>query len=142
MYVKGKVYSRFSPYLLSKPCSDAERAVAIQAEKDTRPYVPKKTGRLVSSAKVVGKIVIYPGPYAGPLYRGQLVVDPKTKIAGYPIGNGEFRSKKGTKKVLSARKMHFKNGGAKWFDESKKDNIGKWLNVAIKEIRHGANVKS
>lgn len=142
MYVKGKVYGRFSPYLLSKPCSAAERAVAIQAERDTRPYVPRKTGKLVTSAKVLGKIVVYPGPYAGVLYRGHLVVDPKTRAAGFPIGNGEFRSRKNAKKVLSARKMHFQHGTAEWFAESKRANIGKWRTVAVKEITHGANIKS
>ena len=135
MIVRGRMVCRFNEYLLDKPCRETEHVLAVQAEKDTRPFVPRRTGGLVTRTEVEGNRITYRGPGVRALYFGRKVVDPDMKIVGFPIGNGEFRSRKGVKKVRSATKKYtYTSGGAFWFAESKKANIGKWAALARKEI--------
>ena len=135
MIVRGRMVCRFNQYLLDKPCRETEHALAVQAEKDTRPFVPKRTGGLVARTEVEGNRIVYRGPGVRALYFGRKVVDPNLRIVGFPIGNGEFRSFKGVKKVRAAAKKYtYTSGGAFWFAESKKANIGKWAEFARKEI--------
>ena len=134
MIIKTKMRSRFNPNMLEKPCTEAERAVAIQAERDTRPFVPRKTGGLVGRTEVAGNVIFYHGPGVRALYFGRQVVDPKTKISGFPVGNNNFRSRSGVKKVLSKKKYLFKTGTSYWFWESKKKNLPRWLGTAKREV--------
>ena len=53
---------------IGKAATKAEHIVAVQAEKDTSPYVPFLTGSLDQRTQVVGNSIIYPGPYARFLY--------------------------------------------------------------------------
>lgn len=118
---------------LAQACTKAERVVAVQAEKDTSPFVPFLTGSLDQRTKVVGNAIIYPGPYARFLYYGKVMVDPETGSTYAPHG--------GTK-VLTDKTIVFNTSGhanaqAFWFEASKAENIGKWLRVADKAVKNG-----
>lgn len=63
---------------IGKAATRAEHIVAVQAAKDTSPYVPFLTGSLDERTRVSGNTIIYPGPYARFLYYGKVMVDPGT----------------------------------------------------------------
>lgn len=139
--LKTRVRYYINPKMLDRPCSLAERAVAQQAAKDTAPFVPRRSGALASETKVVGNRIIYDTEYAGELFRGKLAVDPVTKIAGFPVGGGEFRSRRGIKKVLSQRSMHYTNGTDHWFYKAKEKYFKRWMALAEKEVSKYASRK-
>ena len=76
----------------------AAHTVAIQARKDTSPFVPALTGSLDARTRVEKSKIIYPGPYARYLYEGKLMVDPNT---------GSAYATKGTTKVLTGKDLVF-----------------------------------
>ena len=82
MIIKTKMRMRFNPKMFDKPCTEAEQAVAIQAEKDTRPFVPQRTGKLVNATEVTKNVIIYKGDGVRARYFGLQTVDPKTGING------------------------------------------------------------
>lgn len=103
----------------------AEHAVAVQMEKDTRPFVPALTGSLMNRTRVDGNVVIYPGPYARFLYYGKVMIDPDT---GSPF------AQKGAVKVLTDKDLVFNKtvnpqAQAHWFEASKAQNLEKWMRV-------------
>lgn len=103
----------------------AEHAVAVQMEKDTRPFVPALTGSLMNRTRVEGNVVIYPGPYARFLYYGKVMIDPDT---GSPF------AQKGAVKVLTDKDLVFNKSvnpqaQAHWFEASKAQNLEKWVRV-------------
>ena len=110
----------------------AEHAVAVQMEKDTRPFVPALTGSLMNRTRVDGNTVIYPGPYARFLYYGKVMVDPDT---GSPF------AQKGAVKVVTDRNLVFNRSvnpqaQAHWFEASKAQNLEKWMRVYRKARKH------
>lgn len=115
---------------IARACTKAEHVVAVQAEKDTQPFVPALTGSLTTRTKVVGDTIVYPGPYARYLYHGKLMVDPAT---------GSSWAKKGSTKVLTDRNLVFTKAvhpqaQDHWFEASKAQNLDKWLRVARKAV--------
>ena len=115
---------------LAEGCSKAEHTVALQAEKDTRPFVPALTTSLTTRTEVRGNIIIYPEPYARYLYLGKLMVDPET---------GSSWATEGVKKVRTDRNLVFNqtvHGQAQdhWFEASKAQNIDKWIRTAAKAV--------
>lgn len=118
------------PEKISATCDKAEHAVAIQAAKDTAPFVPALTGSLTNRTRVKGNEIIYPGPYARYLYYGKLMVDPET---------GSAWAKKGTTKVVTEKDLVFNKSmhpmaQSHWFSVSKAINEDKWENVAKKAV--------
>lgn len=115
---------------LADGASKAERTVAIQAAKDTRPFVPADTLSLANRTNVRGNLIIYPGPYARYLYHGKLMVSPTT---------GRSYAEKGEVKVLTdidlkySHEVH-KLAQAHWFEASKARNLKKWLKIAGEEV--------
>lgn len=110
----------------------AAHTVAIQARKDTSPFVPALTGSLDARTRVEKSKIIYPGPYARYLYEGKLMVDPNT---------GSAYATKGTTKVLTGKDLVFNrsmhgDAQAHWFDASKAQNLDKWIEVAKKAVKH------
>lgn len=108
----------------------AEHLVAVQAQKDTEPYVPALTGSMSKRTRIIGNQIVYPGPYARYLYYGKLMVDPET---------GSAYARKGTTKVLTDKNLVFTTAmhqGAQshWFEASKAENFEKWLRVARKAM--------
>lgn len=137
MIIQTRVKGNIDPKFLSPICRAAEHKVAVQAERDTRIYIPKLTGKIVNSAQVIGKTIVWTAPYVRSMYWGWKMVDPDTGVAGFPTKDG-WRSRPGVKKVKSTQKWHYTTGGARWAEESKKANVGNWLKLAEREIAlHG-----
>lgn len=120
---------------LKHAATQAEHAVAVQAAKDTSPFVPARTGSLDQRTRVEGNRIIYPGPYARFLYFGKLMVDPET---GSPF------AKAGATKVLTDKNLVFSKAvhaqaQSHWFEASKAQNAEKWEQVAAKAVSHEFN---
>ena len=112
----------------------AEYLVAVQAEKDTRPFVPALTLSLANRTRVEGNTIIYPGPYARYLYYGKVMRDPAINAAGFQLPDGSWRSRKGAVKELTDKDLVFNTSvhpqaQAHWFEAGKAQNLGKWLRV-------------
>ena len=127
------------PEALNRPCTRAEHAVAVQAERDTRRFVPSASGKLRSSGKVYGNRIVWNTPYARLLYFGNVYADPKYKKAGFKVKQrpGEFVSRPGVRKKRTNRKLGINRGSAVWFTESKKRNLEKWVRLAEEAISRG-----
>ena len=131
--LKFTVHSNLSGIgpMLRNASDKAQTAVAIQAQKDTSPYVPALTGSLDQRTRVEENQIIYPGPYARYLYYGKLMVDPTT---------GSSYAPKGATKVLTDKNLVFNKAMHSqaqdhWFEASKAENMGKWLRVAGKAVK-------
>ena len=126
---------------LIKGCTKAEHAVAVQAERDSRRYVPSK--KLMQSGTVTNNIITWTGPNARLFYFGNVYENPKTHVAGFQLANGAWRSHTGKKKMRTAAtetralKFRFKTGSEQWFAKAKADNIGKWICIAEGVIARG-----
>lgn len=117
--------------MLRNASDKAQHVVAIQAQKDTSPYVPALTRSLDQRTRVDENQIIYPGPYARYLYYGKLMVDPAT---------GSSYAPKGTTKVLTDKNLVFNKAMHSqaqdhWFEASKAENMDKWLRVAGKAVK-------
>lgn len=117
---------------LAQACTKAEHIVAVQARKDTSPYVPFLTGSLDQRTMVDGNAIIYPGPYARFLYYVKVMVDPET---------GSTYAKKGMTKVLTDKNLEFNKAGhnqaqSYWFEASKAENLEKWIRIADKAVKN------
>ena len=117
--------------MLRNASNKAQHAVAIQAQKDTSPYVPALNGELDRKTKVEENLIIYPGPQSRYLYNGKLMVDPAT---------GSSYAPKGTTKVLTDKNLVFNKSMHSqaqdhWFEASKAENMDKWLRVAGKAVK-------
>ena len=122
---------------LKHAATQAEHAVAVQAAKDTSPFVPASgaPAGLDARTKVEENLIIYPGPYARFLYFGKLMVDPET---GSPF------AKAGATKVLTDKNLVFSKAvhaqaQSHWFEASKAQNAEKWEQVAAKAVSHEFN---
>ena len=131
--LKFTVHSNLSGIgpMLRNASDKAQTAVAIQAQKDTSPYVPALTGSLDQRTRVEENQIIYPGPYARYLYYGKLMVDPAT---------GSSYAPKGVTKVLTDKNLVFNKAMHSqaqdhWFEASKAENMDKWLRVAGKAVK-------
>lgn len=116
---------------IQRKATRTEHAVAVQIEKDTRPFVPAETLSLSNRTQVREQLVIYPGPYARFLYFGKVMI--------YEPTGSTFAPKYG-KKVLTDRNLVFSkavHGQAQdhWFEASKAQNLEKWKRIAAKEMK-------
>ena len=136
MIVRTTVRAVVYPEQLHRACTKAEHAVAVQAERDSRPYIPSSTGRLRSSGKVYGRVIVWDQPYARLQYFGKVYVDPVRKIAAYPVADG-WRSFAGRKKVRSEREFRHSTGGPQWFTRAKRDHIKQWWLLGKGVIERG-----
>lgn len=127
---------------LAQGCKKAEHALAVQVMRDTDPFVPMLTGSLMQRTHVEGytagdfgpgsgNVIVYPGPYARPLYYGKVMIDPNT---------GSTYAPKGGTKVVTDRNLVFNHTAhpqaqAHWCEASKAQNLDKWLRVADKAVK-------
>lgn len=123
----------------------SEHIVAVQAAKDTSPYVPMLTGSLDVRTQVDGGNIIYPGPYARYLYNGKVMVDSVTGKGPMhfidKMGNEQIRFRKGatlkpTDRDLKYTKSAHPHAQDHWFEASKAQNLDKWLRVAEKAVKN------
>lgn len=136
MILRTSVKAVVNPEYLSRQCTKAEHAVAVQAERDCRPYIPSGGGRLRRSGRVYGRTIVWDVPYARLQYFGKVYVDPQRKIAGFPTPDG-WRSFRGRKKVRSERNFHHSSGGPHWFTKAKRANLASWIRLAQGVIARG-----
>lgn len=101
--------------ILAFPCDEAEKWLADEILKDTRPYTPALTESLSNRARAIGKNVVYPGPYARYLYYGKVMKGPK------------LGPKYATEKNLVFTRSVHQMAQAKWFEASKAQNLQKWI---------------
>lgn len=125
------VQADLSAGILEKPCRKAEHILAEQIRKDTVPFVPALTGSLSIRTYVDGGTVVYPGPQSRYLYHGKLMVDPET---------GSSYAPKGAAKALTDKDLVFNRSlhplaQDHWFEASKAQNLGKWIEVAGKALK-------
>lgn len=116
---------------LAQACTKAEHEVAKSIRADTDQFVPARNRVLADGTRVIGNLVVYPGPYARYLYYGKLMVDPET---------GSSWVRKGEHKVLTDRNLVFrkavhKQAQSHWFEASKAQNLEKWVRVADKAVK-------
>lgn len=133
------------PERLKNASEKAEHTVAIQAQKDTSPYVPFLTGSLDQRTRVDGSEIIYPGPYARYLYYGNVMVDAETGKGPMRIvskdGTEVIRFRKGAKlkpinRDLKIQKAMHPKAQSHWFEASKTKNLPKWLRIAKESTLH------
>lgn len=146
-HIETKVRTSIDPKYITESCREAEHKMAIQAEKDTRPFVPRLTGKLVNSAVVRGNTITWSTPYVRTLYWNKKLVEPTPPhVVGFYNRKYGWFSRPGVKKVYAPKadpslsgEWNFHSSGADhWFWKSANKNIGRWLLVAIKEISlHG-----
>lgn len=128
------VSSNIVPTVTENVESASEKAVyvmALQAKKDTSPYVPALTGDLDRGTKVEKSKIIYPGPQSLYLYYGKLMVDPAT---------GSSYASYGATKVLTDKDLVFNKAmhsqaQSHWFEASKSENKDKWERVFGKAVK-------
>lgn len=122
--------------------------VAVQAAKDTEPFVPMRTGLLKNRVRVKGNIIIYPGPYARYLYYGKVMVNAATGKGPMHFvdkqGNEVISWPKGavlkpSNRDLNIRKTYHPDAQAHWFEASKKKNLETWKETAARAIEHELN---
>lgn len=136
MILRTTVRAAIYPETLRAGCSKAAHAVAVQAERDSRPYIPSATGKLRRSGKVYGRTIVWDTPYARLQYFGKVHVDPVRKIAGFPVAGG-WRSFANRKKVRSERNFHHDDGGPQWFQRAKDAHLEEWVKLAQGVIARG-----
>lgn len=117
---------------MERASEEARHAAAVQAAKDTEPFVPARTKSLANRTRVEEDTIIYPGPYAHYLYIGKLFVDPNTGSAFAPLGASKVIT--GTK--LQYNKTVHRQAQDHWFEASKAQNIEKWVRVAGRAVQH------
>jgi len=149
MGLKFTVHDDFTEALahkLAAASTEAERIVAVQASKDTEPFVPMSgaPAGLVNRAQVDGKYVIYPGPYARYLYHGKVMVDRETGKGPMhyvdKFGNEKIRFKKGAKLKATGRNLKISKAvhpqaQSHWFEASKAQNLKEWKRAAEEALK-------
>ncbi len=136
--MKVSVKSNINFKRLQQRIERADHILAVQAEKDTVPFVPMRTGSLTLRTKVIDNKIIYPGPYAHYLYNGKVWIDPVINAAGFLTDEG-WKSRYGSKKIETDRNLvfttaHHHDAQAHWFEASKALNLNKWLEAYKKEL--------
>ena len=139
-YDSGGVHVTLDLRVLEQRQKAAQQWLGDRVLEDCKACMPHLTGDLQqrSHTEEDGKKVIFPGPYAGYLYRGKVMVDAETgkgprKI---PTGPGEFilRFRKGAKLVPTDRPLTYSNPQAvpEWFEVAKRRYAQFWIN-GVKE---------
>lgn len=104
-----------------------------------KPYTPHRNGLLENELSFSGigtGLLGQHQPYARYMYYGKVMVDPKTGAAGFITKDGEWKSRKGVKKVVSDRDIVYQGApmrGAFWFERMKADHNDELLNIVAKE---------
>lgn len=121
-FEKKKISAR-----MEKTREQSLRILKSEIAKDTDPYVPMRDrglkGSITPSVVSSGSKIIYAEPYAKFLYEGKVMVG---RITRRPW------AKKGETKETINKDLTYSHGGSRWFDNSKKKNINKWVKIVKK----------
>ncbi|HFI0419710.1 TPA: minor capsid protein [Streptococcus suis] len=116
--------------LSSQSLQIGKAAMMNQMMLDTNKYIPKKSGNLRASGRVVGNSIVYNPPYARAQYYG-----PKRKGFVSEKQRRFFFANK--EELLAAKRKYTTPGtGTHWYEKSFKNanNIRNWKKVFIKAI--------
>lgn len=73
------------------------------------PYVPRRTGHLMSNVEYKPKSITYKAPYSAYQYFGRVYVDPKYGVSGFTNDGTVWWSRKNVKKVPSSRELQYRH---------------------------------
>lgn len=77
----------------------------------SEPYVPFDEGNLAASVRIEnGTDVVWRTPYSHYMWGGIVYEDPILHCAGFQVEDGGWRSRKGSQKVPTNRKLEYQNG--------------------------------
>ncbi len=121
---------------------EAQKWLGDRVLDDSRACMPHLTGGLQqrSHTEDDGRKVVFPGPTAGYLYRGKVMVDSVTGKGPHkiPTGPGEYilRFRKGAKLVPTTRNLTYSNPQAvpEWFEHAKQLNKQFWIEGVAKKL--------
>ena len=143
-YDNGGVHVELDLHAFEQRHLKAQQWLGDRVLEDCRSCMPLLTGSLQqrSHTEENGRKVVFPGPYAGYLYRGKAMVDSATgkgprKI---PTGPGEYilRFNKGAKLIPTGRPLNYSNPQAvpEWFEHAKRLYKQFWID-GVKRIIAG-----
>ena len=135
--LKVRLDQNIDPKMFAGRASKTENILAWQILKDTRPYVPALTMSLNQRSRVMGNVIVYPGPYARYLYYGHRMVNALTGKGPMYIPDVGYRWPRGAHLRPTAEPLHFntsvhKDATAHWMEVSKSRNMRKWEKIAKK----------
>ena len=133
MAIKIDVIVDIDPNLMTARAEKADETLAIQVEKDTRQFAPARSNKMLNGARVEGGTITYPGPYAGFLWRGKVMIDPDT---------GSPWARPGATKVATSKDLVFSTDvspmpQSHWIEPSAAVNMPTWLRVYGKAMTSG-----
>lgn len=125
-----------------RECTKAERILAIQIHKDTRPFVPFKEGVFDRNSRVIGNVIEYRGDQAYYLWNGVKMVNAETGAGPMVIPDVGPRWPKGAKLVPTRAPLTYTtdfhtSAGPRWMERSEKQNGKKWQEKAEEVIALG-----
>ena len=89
---------------------DVQRFHTANVRRRIQKYMPYRSGAAIKLMMVQSPVddpfIHVDAPFARMLYHGKVMVDPKTKAAGFLTENG-WRSRKNVKKVVSSRDIAY-----------------------------------
>ena len=89
---------------------DVQRFHTANVRRRIQKYMPYRSGAaiklMIVQSPVDDPFIHVDAPFARMLYHGKVMVDPKTKAAGFLTENG-WRSRKNAKKVVSSRDIAY-----------------------------------
>lgn len=89
---------------------DVQKFHTANVRRRIQKYMPYRSGATIKLMIVQSPadepFIHVDAPYARMLYYGKVMVDPKTRAAGFLTENG-WRSRKGVKKVVSSRSIDY-----------------------------------
>ena len=126
-----KVKIDFSPTAVTKRYKNkgnlALTTLKNEIIKDTDSYVPMRDGGLkksaISSTGTKKMQIVYRKVYARFLYYGKVMVGMVSRKA--------WANKGETKETIN-KDLTYSQGRSHWFEESKKKNLNKWIDIAKK----------
>lgn len=140
--VATQVLTDTEPFVPARTLSTANRTQVKGAEEEK--HLSDEAMRISKQNINRGiPVIIYPGPYARYLYFGVKMVNEKTGKGPMhffdKMGNEVIMFPKGsrltkTSELLDIKKSTHPQATAFWFEESKKQNIKKWEDIARKAV--------
>lgn len=72
-------------------------------------YMPYRSGATIKATQVQSSNteIRSMGPHVQMLYFGKVMIDPKINAAGFQLSNGQWRSRKGSHKVVTNRDLQY-----------------------------------
>lgn len=124
-----------------KACKQAEVELAKDVMKDTRLFVPAKTGVFSDNTRVDKNEVVYTADYVHYLWRGKVMVNRETGKGPRYIPGVGLRYKKGTKLIETDRNLVFTTdmhpkAQSHWMEASYAKNAEKWAGDAERAVKH------